>query len=187
MIPGNIKPAIGTLLVAEPFMQDGYFKRSVVLITSHNEEGTVGYILNHDLDVQIKDIIPQCPDSNLPVRLGGPVQRDNLFFIHSLGDTIADSIEIIKGLYWGGDFDAIVDLIKRDEIKQENIRFFAGYSGWSPGQLDKELEEKSWIVTKCKKDFILKTDSEKLWGNVLKNMGNEYAQIANYPEDPSLN
>jgi putative transcriptional regulator len=187
MIPGKTKPDIGTFLISEPFMRDGYFKRTVVLLTAQNEEGAVGYILNRPLDIQLKDVLPQCAESNLPVYLGGPVQRDNLFFIHSLGNIISNSIEIKKGLYWGGDLEVLVNLIQRNELKPDNVRFFIGYSGWSPGQLDIELSEKSWIVTKSKKEFIFNIPVEKLWGNVLKSMGNEYAQLANYPEDPSLN
>lgn len=187
MIPGKIKPDVGTLLLSEPFMQENRFKRSVILLTAHSKEGSVGYILNQKLDVKLGEVIPQCPDSELPLYLGGPVQRDNLFFVHSLGELIDDSIEIKKGIFWGGNFDTLVGLIQRNEIKPENIRLFIGYSGWSPGQLDHELKEKSWIISKAKKHFIFSKEENTLWKNVLKEMGGDYAQMANYPEDPSLN
>jgi putative transcriptional regulator len=187
MIPGTEKPRKGTLLISEPFMQEQHFKRSVVLLTAHNKEGSLGYILNRLLDLKLGDVLPQCAKSRLPLYLGGPVEKDNLFFIHTVGKYIEESVEISKGLYWGGNFDLLVDLINKGEIKSENIRFFIGYSGWSAGQLDNELKEKSWIVTKAKKEIVLNTKTDLLWGEVLKSMGGEYAQLANYPEDPSLN
>ena len=187
LIPGKIKPDAGTLLLSEPFMKEKRFKRSVVFLTSHSEEGTVGYILNQRLDVKLGEVIPQCIGSKLPLYLGGPVQRDSLFFIHSMGGMIKESIEVKKGIYWGGNFDTLVSLIQRNEIDPEAIRLFIGYSGWSPGQLNKELEEKSWIVSKAKADLVFSKDEEKLWKTIMKGMGSDYSQMAEYPEDPSLN
>src|SRR4051812_46274641 len=112
IIPGKVKPAKGTLLLSEPFMQETRLKRSVILLTSHGDEGSVGYILNQKLDVKFGEVIPQCSNSELPLYMGGPVQRDNLFYIHSLGDLIEDSLEIKKGIFWGGNFDTVINLIK---------------------------------------------------------------------------
>ena len=129
LIPGNIKPGQGKLLISEPFLQDNYFKRTVVLLGSHNEEGSFGFILNKELDIPLCDLVKDLPENKTKVFLGGPVQRDNLFYVHSLGDIIENSIEIGKGIFWGGDFSTLSDLIKRNEISRKQVRFFVGYSG----------------------------------------------------------
>jgi putative transcriptional regulator len=186
MLKGDAKPEKGTILIAEPFMKDQYFKRSVVLIAEHNEEGTVGFILNHPLEVKLKDVMSDTADSPFPLFLGGPVQRDNLFFVHTLGDLIEESRLVCEGLWWAGNFTTVKEMVKRNEIKEEHIRFFIGYSGWTEGQLEEEMKSNSWIVTGAKQRHLL-LPHDQLWGTVLKSMGKKYAEIANYPEDPSLN
>jgi putative transcriptional regulator len=186
MLKGDVKPAKGSLLIAEPFLKDQYFKRSVVLLAEHNAEGTVGFILNRPLDVKLKDVMADTGDSPLPLFLGGPVQRDNLFFVHTLGDLIEDSMPVCEGLWWAGNFGTVKEMVKREEIRDEHIRFFIGYSGWTEGQLEEEMKSNSWIVTAAKQKHIL-LPHDQLWGTVLKSMGKKYAEIANYPEDPSLN
>lgn len=183
----NIAPAQGKLLLSEPFQKDLYFKRTVVLLTEHNEMGSVGFILNKPLDIKIHEAIDDFPQCSNALYFGGPVSKNQLFYIHTLGDKIDGSMEIDKGIYWGGNFDTIRSLIEQDKIKPNELRFFAGYSGWEPNQLDKELEEKSWIVANGKLEYIMAASSHKLWGTVLKGMGQTYAVMANFPEDPSLN
>lgn len=186
MLKGDAKPEKGTILVAEPFMKDQHFKRAVVLIAEHDEEGTVGFILNRPLDVKLKDVMADTGDSLMPLFLGGPVQRDNLFFVHTLGDLIEDSRPVCEGLWWAGNYSTVKEMIKRNEIREEHIRLFIGYSGWTVGQLEEEMKISSWIVTKAKQKHIL-LPSDELWGTILKSMGKKYAEISNYPEDPSLN
>ena len=186
MLKGDAKPAKGSMLIAEPFMQDQYFKRSVVLLAEHNEEGTVGFILNNPLELRLKDVMDDTGDSKMPLFLGGPVQKDNLFFIHTLGDLIEDSLLITDGIWWSGNFETVKEMVKRNEMKEEHIRFFIGYSGWSEGQLEEELKSNNWIVTKANAKHIL-LPHDKVWGTILKGMGKKYAEISNYPEDPSLN
>ncbi|MEW6467545.1 MAG: YqgE/AlgH family protein [Bacteroidota bacterium] len=187
LIPGNIEPGQGKLLIAEPFLKDTYFRRTVVLLAAHNEEGSFGFILNKELEISLCELIKDLPDVKTKVFLGGPVQRDNLFYIHSLGDIVENSVEIGGGIYWGGDFETIKSLIRRNEVSRKQVRFFIGYSGWSPGQLDEELKERSWIISDLDKKRVLESRHKDLWKNALKDMGSEYAQFANYPEDPQLN
>lgn len=183
----NISPEQGKLLLSEPFQKDLYFKRTVVLLTEHNEMGSVGFILNKPLDIKIHEAIDDFPEFDSPLYFGGPVSKNQLFYIHTLGEKLEGSIEIASGIYWGGSFDTLRALIEDGIIKPEEVRFFAGYSGWEPSQLDKELEEKSWIVANGKKEYIMNNNTGKLWSNILKSMGQTYAVMANFPEDPSLN
>jgi putative transcriptional regulator len=183
----KLKPAAGRLLIAEPFLHDDHFRRAVVLIAEHNEKGTVGFILNKPLEITVKDAIPDFPEYENLSYFGGPVQRDQLYFIHTAGEKIEGSYPIGNGLYWLGDFDQVKILIEQKKIAPNEIRFFIGYAGWEPGQLEKELESKSWFVSKSDTGIIFDVDPDKMWTTAVKKMGDAFAPMANFPEDPSLN
>lgn len=183
----NIKPSQGKLLVAEPFLDDPYFSRSVILLTEHNENGTVGFILNKPIEIKLKDAVGELPPIDSNIHLGGPVARETLHFLHTEGKLIDGSVEIIKGLYWGGNFETLKKLIAEDKIKAEAIKFFVGYSGWEPNQLANELELHSWIVFQGKVKDIMKRNPATLWKDILKEKGKEFAVIADFPINPSLN
>lgn len=177
----------GSLLVAEPFMQDSYFKRSVVLITEYNEQGTVGFILNKPIDLNLNEAIADFPPYKEHVYFGGPVATDQLFYIHTLGKEIDGSLPVADGLYWNGDFDSVRELFRLGKVPPEKFRFYAGYAGWNDGQLEKEYEEKSWIVSPSIPKNLLTMNPAQLWQDILRSMGKEYAIMANFPQDPQLN
>ena len=134
----------GTLLVATPsVMGDGNFHRAVVLLVNHGDSGSIGFILNKKIEYTLDEVLEGIL-SKQPLYFGGPVEPDNLFYIHTLGSQISKSIPITDSLYWNGDFEEVVQLLEAGKLNEENIRFFLGYSGWSEGQLEAELEEKSW-------------------------------------------
>ena len=181
------EPIQGSLLVSEPFLADAFFKRSVVLLSEHDKKGTLGFILNKPTDVTVNQAVDNFPDFDAPLYFGGPVETDTLFYIHALGELLPGSIEITKGIWLGGDFDTLKNLIEQKKIAANQIRFYAGYSGWEPDQLENEMREKAWLVTDAPTDLNFLGEPEVLWGNVLKSMGNEYAILSTFPEDPSLN
>ena len=180
-------PEIGKLLISEPFLLDSYFKRAVVLLSEHGPEGTVGFILNKPTDLALNDALEDFPKFDTPLYFGGPVQTDTIHFIHTLGDKLEGSKEIMKGVYWGGNLETLKLMIETKQISEKNVRFFAGYSGWEPKQLEDELKGHTWMVTNCDENYAFSKEPEQLWGSVLKNMGSEYAVLANFPDDPSLN
>jgi len=182
----RIKPKQGSILISEPSLRDFYFRQSVILLAEHNEDGTFGVIINKPIEARLKDIIKGFPTYNLPVYLGGPVKTDSIFFIHTR-DGIEQSLPIMHGLYWGGDLDTIREMIKKKIMSPREIRFFVGYSGWSPNQLDRELKEKSWVLSQTTVKEIINDHPETLWSNYLKNMGQDYAIWANFPADPTFN
>lgn len=184
--PNNIKPSRGKVLVAEPFMGDYYFKRSVILLAEHNEEGSYGMVFNKPLHVKLNDLITDFPKIDADLFLGGPVKTDSLFYIHKFPD-VADCIPVNDELYWGGDIENIKDLIISNQLNKDNIRFFIGYSGWSSKQLDSELKEQSWVVTRTKTDVLLKNSPEKVWENIVQGLGDDYAHWINFPVNPSWN
>jgi putative transcriptional regulator len=183
----KLSPRAGRLLIAEPFLDDGFFRRAVVLLTEHGEKGSVGFILNRPLEVNLHDAIPDFPEFEGLALLGGPVQRDQLYYIHTKGDRIPDSIPVGNGLWWLGDFETVKKLIAEKEIGVNEIRFYVGYAGWEPGQLAKEMEDKSWYVSNPDLDLIFSPDPQQLWQNAVRKMGRDFAHMANFPQDPSLN
>jgi putative transcriptional regulator len=181
-------PRASSLLISEPFMLDPNFKRSVVLLTEHNEEGTVGYVLNQKSNLLLKDVISECENADFPVFIGGPVANDTLHFIHTCYDRMNSGIEITKNVYWGGNFETLKLLINNNQIEEKEVKFFIGYSGWSPGQLDDELVQNSWLVgNKYNPEVLFVADEENLWREVITDLGPKYAHIANFPENPQLN
>ena len=141
------KPEKGSLLIAEPsIIGDISFNRAVILLADHNALGSVGFILNKPLDYNLRDLIDGT-ESEFRIYNGGPVEQDNLYFIHKSPELIPNSIEISNGIFWGGDFNVVLDLINDDKISKDDIRFFLGYSGWAEQQLANELESNAWVVS----------------------------------------
>lgn len=184
----SLKPEKGVLLVAEPsIIGDISFNRSIVLLAEYNEHGSVGFILNKPLEYKLNDFIPEL-NSTIPVYNGGPVEQDNLYFIHKIPELIPNSIEISNGIYWGGDFKEIVSLLQEDKIDETEIRFFLGYSGWSNDQLEQELEVNSWvvIVNEYENEILGKSDSN-FWKEKMIEFGGDYLIWSNAPENPNYN
>jgi putative transcriptional regulator len=179
----------GQLLIAEPnLFGDFSFNRSVLLLTEHNAvEGSIGFILNKPLQYSINDLIDDI-DASFEIYNGGPVEQNNLYFIHTIPTIIPNSIEISNGIYWGGDFEVTKQLINAKKISKEHIRFFLGYSGWGVDQLEAELEEKAWIVTEnTLKDQLRSKSSHHFWKEKIMEQGGEYVLFSNAPENPTLN
>jgi len=174
--------SLGKVLLAEPFMLDPNFKRSVIVLTEHQSEGSVGFIINKKLDMQVSDLIPDFPDFNSPVYYGGPVQNNTIHYIHNVGDLLEDSLKVHPGVYWGGDFEKLKFLIGSKMIMSENIRFFLGYSGWSSGQLDSELVSGSWVTADMHANYLFNSKPTQLWQKVMNHKGNLYSVIAQMPE-----
>jgi putative transcriptional regulator len=179
---------IGTALITEPFALEQTFKRAVVLICEHKEEeGTVGFIVNKKTDFVVHELIENFPKFEAHVYMGGPVAPETLHYIHNVGDLLEGSVEISRGIYWGGHFDKLKFLIESELIKPKNIRFFLGYSGWDPGQLYDEIDTGSWIIEEIHANYIFKEAPEKLWKQILINKGNTFSVIAQMKDSTRVN
>ena len=184
----KLKLKKGRLLIAEPFMDDPNFKRSVVLLTEYNKENCFGFILNRPLDITVNDVIVDFPEfKDAAIYMGGPVEIDNLFYMHTQGEYIEGSQQISENLYWAGNFDQLKKMIINHEIFPHEVRFFLGYSGWDYQQLNNEIEHDSWIISDAKNMTMEDIDHPELWHNSLKKMGPQYALLSNFPVDPNLN
>jgi len=175
----------GDLLVAEPFMKDPNFKRTVTLICEHEADGTIGLVLSRPSIFRVNEMIPNFPAFQGTVFYGGPIGMDRLNFIHSYGDVIKDSFHIKDNLYWNGNFEQLKEMIRAKEIMPHNIRFFAGYAGWGVGQLEEEMQDNSWIVSKNYPEIFKM--SEYMWQDVLIKMGGMNKMLSTFPEDPIMN
>jgi putative transcriptional regulator len=181
-----IKP--GTLLLSDPFLQDENFIRTVIIICENDKDGSFGLVVNKPFDYQLGEIIPELSDVGFfPVYQGGPVKLNTLHFLHKRPDIIKKSIPLTNGIYWGGNFDELIQALQLKKIASNELRFFVGYSGWSENQLEDELADKSWITHTANAAHIFETDLKNMWGNILKEKGGEYAYMANYPLDPQFN
>jgi len=187
MIDEILKPEKGMLLVASPDLLDPNFKRSVVLLCEHGQDGSFGLIINKPLNIKISDAVEDLADWDMPLNVGGPVQNNTIHVLHSRGDLISESVNIQDGVYWGGNYEQIQSLINTGQINTEDFRFFLGYSGWGVGQLEDEMYEDSWYQASVDHNLVFNTLPEKMWANVLRKKGGDYAIIANTPEDVRLN
>ncbi|CAL2104498.1 conserved protein of unknown function [Tenacibaculum sp. 190130A14a] len=182
-----LKPQKGRLLIAEPsILNDSSFKRTIIYLTEHSKNSSVGFIMNRPTNYVLSDLIPEI-DCNFKVYNGGPVEQDNLYFIHSAPEKLPNSIEVSDGIYWGGNFTLLQDLLNEHKIDANEIRFFLGYSGWESNQLEKELNTASWFVSKNDYENIFSIENESLWKNKLLQRGGKYKIWANAPSDVQLN
>ena len=183
----TLNPVIGDVLISEPFMNDFYFRRSVILLIDHNEEGSLGVIFNKRLTIPFNEIVQGFPEFNADVYLGGPVETDRIFFIHTVGEMIPDSHLISNGLYWSGNINVLNSMIKMDLIKPHEVRFYVGYAGWDGGQLRNELKANTWVVGRFTSKQLLRTMPGKMWSDFVKQIGKRYTLWDKFPVNPSDN
>jgi putative transcriptional regulator len=182
-----IEPGSGILLIADPFLKDPNFLRTVVLLCEHNEEGSFGFVINRPYGSTLEQLVPEMDGFSLPVFYGGPVQMDTIHFVHQYPDEIPGGQEITDGVYWGGDFNRAMELVKSGRADSLKIRFFIGYSGWGEGQLEEEMKEKSWLTASATKRLIFTDNINNTWKDALKHLGGDYEMMINFPIDPQLN
>ena len=188
MEQNGISPAPGVVLIAHPWLMDPNFQRSVIFLCEHEDEkGSFGLVLTRPLDHRLGEFVETLSTTDNVLFSGGPVQPETLHFLHRHGRLVDSAIEVQDDLYWGGDFDLVQALVLAGDAHDDTARFFAGYSGWGPGQLADELEEGSWILTTAPTDVILETNPDDLWRVLLRRMGGPFALMANFPTDPRNN
>jgi len=179
-------PQGGRVLIANPFLADGNFSRSVVMLCEHGDAGSVGFVLNRPTELSLSDILPDLCTPLLSIFQGGPVQLDTLHMLHRTPELYGGS-EVAPGIFWGGSYDALQESISENLYQPIDLRLFVGYSGWSPGQLQAEIEAGSWLVAESSADLIFDTDNDQLWRRAVESLGKRFARLADLPTDPQLN
>ena len=177
----------GKIIIAKPYMQDGYFKRSVVYICEHSDAGSLGFVINKPHGLLLKDVFPHLKNGNFPLFEGGPVAPQELFFTHTLGLKLSDSIEITKGVYLGGNFKELTQMIEQGKISTKQVRFYIGCSSWSPYQLEEEIENETWFLEEANYDVLMETSPDDMWGDELSKINPGFKAFSDFSFDPSLN
>ncbi len=183
----KLQPGKGRILVSEPFLPDPNFERTIVLLCEHNEDGSFGFVINKPSVAKIGDVMEDLEQFDVPLFVGGPVQQDTLHYIHRYAN-LQDAVQITEDTYWGGNFESLKAMINSSQVDKDDLKFFLGYSGWSEGQLDEEMEANSWIVSdKFSAELLFETDPDLMWKESLKSMGGRFSVFSNYPVDPRQN
>jgi putative transcriptional regulator len=181
------EPTNGAILISDPFLRDPNFIRTVVFLCEHSTTGSIGFVLNRPYEQTLDEFVPELEGFMVPVYYGGPVQPDTLHILHCIPERIPGGQEVLNGVYWGGDFQMIIGMIKQGNLEPDKIRFFLGYSGWSDGQLEDEIKEKSWLTTMGNQYLVFHPDAGEVWRDAIHELDDKYHPIAHYPIDPQLN
>lgn len=178
---------IGGLIMASAGMLESSFKRTVLLMCEHNEDGSLGFILNRPMEIKVSDAIEGFEEIDIPLHMGGPVQVDTIHFLHTRGDVIDGSHEVIPGVFWGGEQEQLGYLIASGVVSPAEVRFYLGYAGWASEQLEAEFEEGAWYTTEASRAIIFSDEYERMWARTVRSKGGEYYFAANSPELPGMN
>lgn len=178
----------GQLLIASPRLLDGNFRRTVVLMVEHGEQGALGLVLNRPLRATVRSIWKQVSKSPCAVRdvvyQGGPCEGP-LMVLH--GDGSGEQMQVVKGVFFSTDRREIERLVSQ---KQGQLRFFVGYAGWAAGQLERELDHGGWLLAPASADVVF-GEAQHMWTAIMRQLGraslSQYLDPRLIPDDPSLN
>lgn len=185
-------PTAGGLLVAEPFMREGYFNHGVVsLIDYVPDEGATGVVMNNRTEYLLGELLEGIETkARIPVFCGGPLGQDRLYFLHTLGsDIIPNARSYAPGIYVGGDFDAVIAYVNSGYPTEGAVRFFVGYSNWAEGQLERELRQENWALApspQCPAD-LLRNVGDSYWHRAVRSLGPAYRPWTLLPRNVSAN
>lgn len=182
----SVEPLTGKLLIASPAIFDPNFRRTVVLLTAHTDDGAVGLILNRRSEATVEEAVPQLTPlagSDAPIFAGGPVNATGVSMLAEFDDASDAGVEVFGDI----GFVALDDSLAGEAPALRRRRVFAGVASWGGGQLEDELESEDWIVEPARNDDVFTEEPDTLWEDVLERMGGSYAVVARMPFDPSMN
>lgn len=178
----------GTLLIATPDIENGLFFRAVILICEHNPQGSFGLVINKSLELELPEeilSIQHMANQHVSIRAGGPVQTNQMMLLHSSSTLPQQTLKICEGVFLGGDLQFLQEALS--DPQGPNIHLCFGYAGWGAGQLEREFLDGGWFIHPASEKFIFETPSEKIWAELLRDMGGKYATLSMIPEDLSVN
>ncbi|HDP75168.1 MAG TPA: YqgE/AlgH family protein [Bacteroidales bacterium] len=182
----KIPPKAGRMLIAQPSLNDSFFKRTVIYLVEHDAKGCMGFIVNRKLNISLSDILVDFPNVDVNVSVGGPVSPESINFLHTFGDLIPNTYPLSNGIYMNGDINALKALAIAGKVNAKNLRIFIGYSGWGPKQLENEIKENSWVVANFSPIDMMKGVYDS-WYFAVQQLGEKFKVWTIYPENPSLN
>lgn len=157
---------VGKILLSTPSLTDPNFDKVVILITEHNENGALGFVMNKLFPRLFNELVEFSNCKAFSLYDGGPVEKEKLFFLHRRSDLIEGGIRIADNIYTGGNFKQAVQFINNNTITEDDIKLSIGYCGWDNGQLEEEIAEGSWIVSGIHSSIIFATPIESLWNEI---------------------
>lgn len=179
----------GIFLIATPGLRDPNFRQTVVLLCEHGPEGALGVVVNRPTQIRVAEMLPEVPvleGQELVFFSGGPVQPNHVLFLYRMHEEASESHHVFDGVYLGGDMDHLQRLFELPTGK-DRFRAYAGYSGWSPGQLEAEMKTGSWLTMPADSTILFEKDPSRVWPELMRSLGEPYAFYAEMPPDPNLN
>jgi putative transcriptional regulator len=179
---------VGKLLIAEPMLGDPNFDRTVVLMVEHTGEGALGVVLNRPTDLEVGAVLSEWVElaaTPTVLYLGGPVEQNGVLALARRrgGGKLPGWSPVIEDV---GTIDLHLEPVElADDV--EAVRFFAGYAGWGPGQLEGELDEGAWLVVEAHADDVFAADPDLMWRSVLRRQQGKVSMLAHFPANPSMN
>ena len=184
----SLPPKKGRILLSDPFLGDEYFQRSAIFLCEHSKNGSFGFVLNNYVTVEINELNNHFPEIKTNLSLGGPVETERLYFLHTLGKELNESLELNKGIFIGGDFEQLTNMITESHFKYKQIRFFLGYAGWEAKQLQAEIKNNHWIVSdEVSIDEVMDVSLKDPWKYFMQKLGIKYSVISRFPLNPNDN
>lgn len=183
-------PRAGSLLIAEPFLREEYFRHAVISMIDYAEgSSAMGVVLNRRTAYSLQSLLSEVTrEEPIEVFCGGPMSYDRLFYLHTLGNYITGSRQIANGLYVGGDFDQIISYVNDGMPIEGCVRFFVGYSGWSPHQLEEEISNKVWAVTDPDSPSeLMRGEEDPYWHRYVRSLGKDFRGWLYHPRNPHAN
>jgi putative transcriptional regulator len=178
----------GTLLIATPEVESGLFFRAVLLVCEHGQNGSFGLVINKPLELDLPEEIVNIQDLANPdvkIHAGGPVQTNQMMLLHTSDQLPGQTLNICENVYLGGDLQFLQEVLSDPHGPMIHLCF--GYAGWGAGQLEREFLDGGWFIHPASKEIIFDTPPEKMWSQLLREMGGKYAALSIIPEDLSVN
>ena len=178
----------GRLLVANPTLRDPNFSRTVVLLCEHGDDGSMGVIVNRPTEHTLTEAITGMPqDATQRLYWGGPVQQQMVLALHRDAHDAPNTAPVADGMALGTDHDALIHLLQTLPDPERHIRVYSGYAGWAAGQLEAEMQQHSWIVSKADAGLVFDVEPDQVWERALVQLGPRFAYLATMPADPRVN
>ena len=180
----------GSLLIANPVLPDPNFSRTVILLCNHNDQGSFGLVINRSTQLKAPDLFSDIDilrSYNTKIYMGGPVSQSMVFYLYRSAKDVIDLDKICSGVHLGSNLETLESLYLDIENPEENIRFYLGYSGWSDGQLDGEMEQNSWLVQDANEQFVFLDSENLIWPKAVNSLGEKYQYLTKAPVNPQWN
>ena len=180
----------GSLLIANPVLPDPNFSRTVILLCNHNDQGSFGLVINRSTQLKAPDLFSDIDilrSYNAKIYMGGPVSQSMVFYLYRSSRNVIDLDEICSGVYLGSNLETLESLYLDIKNPEENIRFYLGYSGWSGGQLDGEMEQNSWLIQNANEQLVFLDSEELIWLKAVNSLGEKYQYLTKAPVNPQWN